>query len=178
MIIAVGSRNPVKIQAVKLGCTEKIGEVEITGIEAESGIPSQPRSDAETQTGAKNRAKNAFEAVRGAKLGVGLEGGVQETAEGLMNTVWACVYAPQAGYFCANGERFILSKSIAEPIRSGKEMGPVMDGLMKEHEIRKGRGMIGVVTRGYVDRTEAYAHLVKVVVGLWHGRDWEKTAKL
>jgi len=174
MKIAVGSANPVKIKAVELGCTEKLGVVEVIGVEVESGIASQPRSDEETRLGAQNRAKAALNLIEGAKLGIGLEGGVHESEEGMLNTVWACVYDPETGMFCANGERFILPKSIAEPIRQGKEMGPVLDELMQEHEIRKGRGMIGVVSRGYVNRTEAYTHLVKMAIGLWYGRDWEQ----
>jgi hypothetical protein len=38
-----------------------------------------------------------------------------------------------------------------------------------EQDVKKARGFIGVVTRGYLDRAEAYGHIAKMTIGLWYG---------
>jgi len=34
--------------------------------------------------------------------------------------------------------------------------------------------MIGVVTNNFVDRTEEYSAIIKMALGLWYGRTWQK----
>lgn len=194
MYIFVGSSNPVKINAIKLACAEKLPEVVIKGFEVASGIAAQPITDAETRTGAMNRAKAALEEglrIEGLGfsndtkafglnpkpcLGIGLEGGVFEQENGeLWNTVWICVIDQDGKTYESNGERFLLPESLASLIRSGKEMGRAMDELIGTSNIKHKQGMIGVITKDFISRTEMYAGLAKIAVGLWYGREWEKT---
>ena len=79
MKVAIGSKNPVKIEAVK----EAFGKVwpdqdfEFIGIEVPSGVPDQPMSDEESIKGATTRANNALDRLN-ADFGIGLEGGSAE----------------------------------------------------------------------------------------------------
>lgn len=174
MIIAVGSTNPSKIRAVKKAIKKSLGKVEIVSAEVESNVPAQPLSDPQTQLGAQNRAKNVILRFPQADLGIGLEGGVTEYNGGLWSTVWCCVCDKDGNMYCTNGARMRLPKSIALPIKDGEEMGPLMDKLAGKKHIRKGIGMIGVVTQKYVTRSEEYGHIAKHALGLWFGRNWEK----
>lgn len=184
MHIAVGSTNIVKINAVKIAVAHIWPDAVVTGFETESGVSEQPRSDLETKTGSMNRAiqaLNILEQTGGVdlfgkdnlRLGVGLEGGVDETADGLVNVVWCSVVDPEENIFSSSGARFVLPETIAKEIRGGKEMGPVMDFLMDDVDTKKKQGMIGTVTRGFYNRTDEYASIARLTIGLWYGRNWE-----
>ena len=44
-----------------------------------------------------------------------------------------------------------------------------------EADVRSKQGMVGVVTKNFVDRTEEYTGIIKMALGLWYGRDWKKS---
>ncbi len=195
MILAVGSTNPVKVNSAVVAASETWPEVRVKGFEVESGISEQPMSDDETRKGAQNRSqvvyKKMLEKLKTEKsdqkkevaqnknqlLGLGLEGGVFQREDGeLWSTVWVVVWDGQKLYE-ANGARFKVPDKIAKPILQGEEMGPVVSELFGGEDIKRKNGAIGVVTNNFVDRTEEYAAIVKLALGLWYGREWEKTIK-
>ncbi|HZZ98902.1 MAG TPA: inosine/xanthosine triphosphatase [Candidatus Saccharimonadia bacterium] len=176
MLVVIGSTNKTKILAVEQAFSA-IPLTKVKGVEVNTGVSEQPMSDEETQNGAENRARAALEKVPKADLAMGLEGGVQKTKRGLMNSVWCCLIDRDENVFFANGERFYIPNLIAEKILAGREMGPLLDELTGEKDIKKGRGFIGVVTKSYITRPEAYGNLAKLVVGLWYGKEWEKELK-
>src|SRR6185369_1024076 len=79
-------------------------------------------------------------------LGIGLEGGVDPTPDGLMNVVWCSVVDSEQRIVSSSGARFVLPRTIAQRIEMGEEMGPVMDHLIRDKDVKKKQGMIGVVT--------------------------------
>lgn len=185
MHIFVGSHNPVKINAVIGACSETWPDVIVEGFDVSSEVSEQPVGDLETKNGAINRAKttlaeglqkhevNGFIFPNDHVLGVGLEGGVFDDPEGQMwSTVWAVVVDKTGFMEFANGARFKVPDVVAKIIRAGGEMGPAISEVVGEAEIRKKQGMIGITTKGFVDRTEEYQALAKLAIGLWYGRDW------
>lgn len=184
MNIFVGSQNPVKVNAVVNAASESWSDVVVQGLDVPSGVSEQPRTDAQAKTGALNRAHAALEdglvqietsnPDRPDVLGIGLEGGVTEFEGELWNTVWAAVVDSDGNEFLANGARFRLPDSVAEQIEAGEEMGPLMARLAGEDNVRQKQGFIGIVTDRFVDRTEEYTAIVKLALGLWHGRHWER----
>jgi len=178
--IFVGSTNPVKINAVTTAASETWPDVTVTGIDVPSGIPEQPIGDEQTRQGAINRAQAVLAAGQKANqsdvtlLGVGLEGGVMDINGELFSTVWTTVIDEDGQLFEANGARFKVPEIVAEKILAGEEMGPIMSQLLGEADIRKKQGMIGVITSGFIDRTEEYSSIVKMALGLWYGRDWQQ----
>jgi inosine/xanthosine triphosphatase len=184
MYFFVGSTNPVKMNAVKVATTAVWPEQLVQGFEVPSGVHAQPFSDDETRQGAENRAKAAlteglkiFPDVKEA-LGVGLEGGVfKHGKDEVWSTVWGAVVDQHGQVFVANGMRMKVPDQIAELMLAGQEMGPVMEQLSGVSDVRKNQGMIGIVTNNFVNRTEEYAAIAKLAIGLWYGRNWEKTAR-
>lgn len=181
MKIFVGSTNPVKINAVVNAASETWPEVEVRGMKVKSGVDDQPMSDEETRKGAINRAKEAISAVLMENeknlevLGVGLEGGVfVDDQDEMWSTVWVAVVDKEENLFVANGARFKVPDLIANPIAQGEEMGPVVAKVVGQADVRSKQGMIGVVTDGFIDRTEEYQGIVKMALGLWYGRNWHK----
>jgi inosine/xanthosine triphosphatase len=181
MILAVGSTNVVKVNAVKHAVLHMWPEAQIEGFETDSGVGVQPRSDHETYVGSRNRAYLALQEMRGKSgnnaeiLGVGLEGGVDETEDGLMNVVWCSVVDQNGNFYSSSGARFILDDEIASRIIAGEEMGPVMDSLVNETDTKMKGGMIATVTENFFNRTEEYASIARLTIGLWYGRNWRES---
>ena len=76
MKVAVGSTNPIKIQAVMEAFQETFDEVEVMGIQVESHVSHQPFRE-EVLEGSVNRAEGALQRS-GADFGVGVEGGIMQ----------------------------------------------------------------------------------------------------
>ncbi len=185
--IFVGSTNPVKINAVIQAVTKHWPDMAVTGFEADSRIPAQPIGDDQTRLGARNRARHALELGLATTpdgpsstklyLGVGLEGGVVEYDGRLWSTVWGCVtdsmtdhHQANQRFFESNGARFVLPEKIAQALHQGEELGPLMSQLHDGADIKRTSGAIGVLTDNFVDRTEEYTAIIKLAIGLWHGR--------
>ena len=180
MKFIVASSNPVKINSVSLATGDKFPGVLIQGLEVESGVSAQPMSDEETKLGATNRAlsvrnlaiKNKLILPKEEALCVGLEGGVFHPAFARKNELWCTVWAvalDQNGqqYF-SNGARFPLPEFLSKMLLAGEEMGPALGEYVKDPDLRKKEGMIGYLTNHFTNRTDEYASIVKVAVGLWY----------
>jgi len=153
MIIAVGSTNPTKINAVKRVVERLLGEAKVVSVKSPSGVHEMPSSSDECITGAKNRANHALES--GADYGVGIEGGFDETNHGMFLNAWAAVTnGDQTGIGCTC--RILLPEHVAEELRKGRELGPVMDELTGQKDVKKHQGTSGVLTMGHVNRSESY----------------------
>ncbi len=176
----VGSTNPIKIAAVQQALHEKFSDAVVKGFDVESGVSAQPMSDDETKRGAENRALRALEKglqeKKGvsAMLGVGLEGGVFEAPDGMWSTVWVAVVDQDKNFYYANGARIKIDEVIANKIRLGEELGPLIQELTGITDVRQKEGMFGVVTQRFVNRTEEYAAIAKMAIGTWYGREWKQ----
>jgi inosine/xanthosine triphosphatase len=186
MTIFVGSENPVKLKAVETAVLSRWPEAHIQGFEVESGVNSQPYSDQETREGSENRARNALQlglslskdTAKDPVIGIGLEGGVFEFGDEMWSTVWISVIdAKTQQIFSANGARFCLPNWLAEKIREGEDMGPVMMKMVGRPDVNKQEGMIGVITGGVVTRAEEYGSIAKLAIGLWYGQHQLKFSK-
>jgi inosine/xanthosine triphosphatase len=161
MKIIIGSNNPAKIEAVKHAFK---GNYDFLSVNAFSGVSEMPFSDEETIKGAINRAENALKIGYG-DIGIGLEGGVQETSYGLLLCNWGALASNEHSPIIAGGARILLPEEIAIRLRNGEELGPIMDEYTKKQNIRKKEGAVGIFTNGKIDRVEMFTHLTKLLVG-------------
>lgn len=171
MRVLVGSTNPVKIEAVREAFIKYYPECEVVGVEVESGVAGQPMSEEETIRGAKNRARVALEV--GGDYGVGLEGGVTEIDGKMFECAWVVVRSRVGVDGLGGGLYFELPPKVAEEIRNGGELGPIMAKVMK-YDVKRTNGAIGVLTKDRLDRKSAYVQivlsaLVKFVSEEWYG---------
>lgn len=162
MKVAVGSKNPAKISAVEEAFKEF--PYEIIAVDAESGVSDQPMSDEETIKGAINRAIQAAE-QGSADIGIGLEGGVQQTPFGLMLCNWGALAVKGMEPIIAGGARIPLPMEIAQRLLAGEELGPVMDDYAKKQNVRKNEGAVGILTNGQINRSEMFTHVMQLLVG-------------
>lgn len=164
-IIAVGSKNPVKVNAARTGIGDLLGvELEVRGIEAASGVAAQPMGDDETRLGAVNRARNALAAIAGAEFGVGLEGGVVEIGNAMYCCAWCAIVSRNGRTGWASTGRCELPPPVAELIRGGMELGAADDAVFGRTNSKQGEGAVGLLTRGRIDRAAFYAPAVTMAL--------------
>jgi inosine/xanthosine triphosphatase len=163
MNVAVGSTNPVKIDAVER--TLERYAPSVTTAAVDSGVSEQPRSVVETVTGAETRARRALEAT-GADYGIGLEGGVArlEGVPGLHLIMWAAATDGDR-IERGSGPTLRLPDRIATRVDAGEELGPVMDKTFGREGIAESDGAAGVLTGGLTDRTQALGEAVACSAG-------------
>jgi len=161
MHVAIGSANPVKAAAVE----RVVPGVRTTALAVDSGVPEQPWGREETVRGARNRATAALSET-GADYGVGIEGGVAERSVpgGVWLVMWAAVTDGTDTHLGA-GPSIRLPETVAERLRDGEELGPVLDDELGRDELGKQEGAIGVYTAGRVGRTDALTDAVAGAFG-------------
>lgn len=162
MKIGIGSENPAKIEAVRPFLTY-FKNAELVSYSSDSLVSAQPFSDEETKEGAINRAKDCVK--QGAEIGLGLEGGVMEMADGMYLCNWGAVADQEGNVFSAAGARILLPNEVVEGLKQGKELGTLMAELTKDPEIRKKDGAIGVFTSGMLSRSEMFLHISNILLG-------------
>lgn len=165
MKIIIGSKNPAKIAAVKNAFHDQV--TEFVSLDISSGVSEQPFSDDETIKGAINRAVGALKMGNG-DIGIGLEGGVQESEHGLLICNWGALASKNRQPIIAGGARFLLPLEIANRLRAGEELGPVMDDYVKKENVRKSEGAVGIFSNGMVNRSEMFSHIMNLLVGRFH----------
>lgn len=158
-LVAVGSKNPVKVGAGRNVMERLFPGIAVQGIEVPSGVPVQPIGEEETAQGAINRARAAREALD-ADFGVGLEGGVAFKGHACW-MVQYCAVADRTGRVSvAPGVQFLLPPSIGRQVRAGAEVGPLFDAVAGVANIKQKTGVIGFLTNGLVLREDMYTHMV------------------
>ncbi len=163
MEIAVGSTNPVKIEAVER--TLERYEPTVAAVDVDSGVSEQPRSIEETVRGAENRARRAL-AATDADYGVGLEGGVArlEGVPGLSLIMWGATTDGDR-LERGGGPTLRLPDDVADRVEDGAELGPVMDDRLGTEGVAESEGAAGVLTAGLTDRTQALSEAVACSFG-------------
>ncbi|KAF5078614.1 inosine/xanthosine triphosphatase [Methanobacterium aggregans] len=152
MKVAVGSRNPVKIRATENVLKNFYKDIQVYGVDVDSGVPSQPLGLDQTIKGAVNRAKNAHS--RDVDLSVGIESGLMETPSsitGYIDLQWCAIF---------DGNRVTLGVSsgfeyppgVIEEVLKGREVGDVMDEVTGISNLGEKTGAVSHLTHGLLDR--------------------------
>jgi len=165
--IVVGSLNPVKIAAVRAVIERLRPDAMVRGMAVASGVADQPWGDDETQRGALARARAALVAAD-ADMAIGLEGGVVELPDGSMRTcAWAAA-VDRRGLEGIGGSLAVpLPEIVSARLRAGEELGDAMDAVVAVVGTKHGRGAVGILTAGLIDRQRAYEPLVAYALAPW-----------
>jgi len=205
--IAVGTKNPCKISAVRACFSEyfppSTHEIIIVPKDVPSGVRDQPFGDEETKLGAMNRARAAYESGD-FEFGVGLEGGIeiiQRSGVGSSPTstssdqedLWCMAFMCVIGSTsepCTSGrhpestfqpslleeqekELRGIAKTAAFPlprkishlvIHEKMELGHADDQVFGRVNSKEGDGTVGMLTNGFISRTEYYDHTLKLAL--------------
>ena len=167
--IAVGSKNPVKLAAVRQAFFRAFPDRPLVcvGHDVPSGVPDQPWGRDDTQSGARQRACGALRAETGADYAVGIEGGVVDVFDGLRSVAYVAIRRGRdLRISVEHTASFKLPPRVERLVRGrepghGKlELGAACDLVFNETNSKQRGGTVGAVTRGLLDRTAYYEHAV------------------
>jgi len=127
MIIKVGTKNKIKVQAVReIAAEYALGlSTAVIGIDVLSGVADQPKTLHETSQGAVNRAKAAFS---GCELSVGIESGLMKapfTRSGYLNFTVAVIYDGK-DLHVGHSTGFDLPPAMLKGLGEGEEVDKVV----------------------------------------------------
>lgn len=170
--VAIGSTNPVKLAAAQAVIARIDSSIVVRAIATPSGVAAQPWGDEETQRGAENRARAARESAD-ADLGIGIEGGVVEQADGLVRTcAWAVIIDRHGQRGLGGSLAMLLPAIVVERLRAGEELGHAIDVVAQTAGTGRGQGVVGIFTASLIDRQRAYEPLVTYALAPWLASDY------
>ncbi len=157
MKVAVGSTNPVKLEAVKMAfkAVWPDKKFEFEAIAVESGVPDQPMSSVEAIKGARTRAKNVLKKLK-ADFGVGLEGGAQQIGKDWFDCGWIVVVDKEGREGIGSSILMLVPKKMMKLIKKGVELGTADDILFGRKNSKQANGFFGIMTNDAITRSTGY----------------------
>lgn len=169
--ICVGSLNPTKINATRLGFSKYFKKIRVFQIKSNSKVPNQPIGMDLIVEGAINRSKSALSyLIREIKaekniFGVGIEAGlvkVPRTLTGYMDFQFCAIIDENNRISLGSGIGFEYPPFVIKEILSdkSKEIGDIMGKLANNMNLKKEVGAIGVLSKNVISRTEILTQAV------------------
>ncbi|MFT4786585.1 MAG: inosine/xanthosine triphosphatase [Cyclobacteriaceae bacterium] len=161
MKVIVASKNPVKIKCTEIGFGKMFPNetVEVEGTNIPSGVADQPMTNKETLQGAQNRAANAKIEVVDADFWIGIEGGIEETPDGMEAFAWVVILSSdKKGQ--SRTSTFYLPPEVRDLVLNGIELGHANDQVFAKTNSKQKGGAVGSLTNGLLGRTEYYVQAV------------------
>lgn len=145
-----------KVQAVEEALRDfsEFASAKVASFEVDSGIHKQPKSMEQTVQGAMNRARNAF---KDCDLSVGLESGlikVPNTKSGYMDIAMCAIYDGK-NFHLGGSSVFEYPKSMIDLVFDKDydiSQAAKAVGFSHDEKIGQREGMIGLLTKGKLDR--------------------------
>lgn len=161
MIIAIGSTNKAKVEAVKEAIQnyQNLAKKRIFSFSTASDVSPQPLSLEETIRGSKNRAIKAFAVCESCAYSFGIESGLMEapgTQTGFLN-VCACTIFDGVESYLGLSCGFEVPPKILQFVLEQKmdlTQACLQAGITKNSEIGSTEGLVGILTNGQIDRKE------------------------
>ena len=163
--VAIGSKNPVKLQATEDAFRAMFADetFEFIEVDVNSGVSDQPMNDSETLQGARNRAHAAIKLTK-ADYGVGIEGGQSQLDDRWFTNNAAAVVSSEGQEGVSFGPRIMTPKESLEHVLKGKDLSKAIASSHGVKDIGKKEGLIGMLTKGRI--TRASASRDAVILGL------------
>ncbi len=170
IVVAVGSTRKPKLGAVR-DAIASIGnllapntEIEIVGVEVESGVSHTPISREELMQGARQRAgavaKLAVTNHEPWNFFIGVEGGFDVIPENGARRVflesWAYVSDGVSGFFGRSGSIEVPEAVAEEVVDRGVELSVAIDRFAGEVGIRDAQGAWGVLSGNLITRQDSF----------------------
>jgi inosine/xanthosine triphosphatase len=170
LTIAVGSARKPKIGAVRDAVDgmkvllPSATDIEIVGVEVESGVNHTPLSCEESMRGARQRAESLYiianDEGKNWNYFVGLEGGLDSVLENGERRIflesWAYVTDGTRGHFGRSGAVELPDALAEEVFVRGTELSVAIDKFAGGAGIRDEQGAWGVLSANQITRQEAF----------------------
>lgn len=162
MIVAVGSTNRVKIEAVAQGLEGEA--ITLISHPAASQVRDQPISDEETLQGAINRAKDCLSKTQ-AIVAFGLEGGIVFMNDHVYLCHWGALVDRNDNLLFSNSPLLRLPDEYREGLLNGQDLDAIMANHTGIANIGKKEGAMGYFTQNRLTRSQVLAQTVKILFG-------------
>ena len=161
MIIAVGTTNIVKLQAVEevVKSYLLLANAKVHSFSVPSEISEQPLSLEEIISGAKNRAKNAFAACGSCNYSFGIESGLFEaigTQTGYLEACICCIYDGVNSHIGMSCGFEIPPHILTLVVDKKRDLAAACyeSGVTTNSKLGSAEGLIGILSKGRIDRKE------------------------
>lgn len=150
LIVNVGSKNKIKIWAVRDVFLKLFGKVEVHGISVPSNVPEQPR-DAQAIEGATNRARSS---LGDADFGIGIESGVvwNEESNSSLCVQFCAVIDKLEKVTLGHSAGFMLPAGIRGKLAEGSDLAEAL-GVLAGAQIEESKGAIGYLSDDLIARS-------------------------
>jgi inosine/xanthosine triphosphatase len=171
LIVAVGSKNPAKLNGVRRAFSRYYRRVELRPVDSSSVARAQPKGLEEMSQGAAARAKFAL-STAGGKFGVGVEAGIF-TIDGIYFDNQVAAIADSSGKVSfGHSAGYMLPRDDMEKLfREGKELERWAEDVSGIKEVGDKGGLIRYLTKGRMNRAELTEQCVVTALIPWHHRD-------
>lgn len=132
MKIVLGTKSKYKKAFLQKKLKDKFENFTIIQTDVNSGVSEQPLTQAETITGATNRAFAAFGKVKNADLSFGMEGGMQVVNSHFYYFTVVCLYDGDKSYLGLS-DSIPLPKEVSELVYKGGYVGHTIRDYLKKH---------------------------------------------
>ncbi|MDA4128518.1 MAG: inosine/xanthosine triphosphatase [Thaumarchaeota archaeon] len=169
MIVAVGTRNPAKIEGVRRVFAEFFKEVDVQGVDARGVTRTQPIGLEQITEGALIRARFALSKIKG-KYGVGIEAGIFSLGKdvGYLDHQQAVIMRPNGRFSVGHSSGFMLpAKMVQRMLKEGNELEHYAVEMTGISEVGDKEGIVYHLTRGTVNRTDLTEQCVRTALVPW-----------
>ena len=156
--VLVGSKNPIKIDAITDAFHNYFPEVNVAGVEVSSGVPDQPFDD-DTFIGAENRAQalfNQFSPGSEVDYFAGIEGGIIKVYNAWYALGCICLMNKQGQKSFGTSALFQLPAEWITRLKLGSELGHLIDEVSGDTNSKQKNGAVGYLTRNVLTRKDIY----------------------
>jgi inosine/xanthosine triphosphatase len=171
MIVAVGTKNPAKIEGVRKAFARFFPDTELRTMDTASLVRAQPVGFEQIREGAVIRAKYALSNF-GGDLGIGVEAGIFNMGGYYFDHQQAAIVDTLGKTSLGHSAGFILPTAAVEKmIRNGGELEQYAVDLTGIEDIGEKGGIINFLTKGAISRTQLTEQCVITALIPWLHKD-------
>jgi inosine/xanthosine triphosphatase len=171
LIIAVGTKNPAKLEGVRLAFTKYFPQATIKAVDSSSVTRSQPLGLEQMSEGAISRARFALSRL-GGDFGVGVEAGIFRMGGAYFDHQQAAIVDASGKLSLGHSAGYPLpTKAVEAMIKAGKELERYAESLSGVDEIGDKGGLVHHLTKGAITRTDLTEQCVVMALIPWLHKD-------
>jgi len=167
MIIAVGSKNPAKLEGVRRAFSGYFPQIEIRQVDSSSIARAQPLGLDQMVEGAIARAKFALSKA-GGDYGVGVEAGIFRVGSVYFDHQQAAIADAIGKVSLGHSAGYMLPKGAVEKmLGEGKELEQLAEGLTGVLGVGDKGGLVHYLTKGKMTRADLTEQCVMMALAPW-----------
>jgi inosine/xanthosine triphosphatase len=171
LIIAVGTKNPAKVEGIRRAFAKYFPGATIRTIDSASIARAQPLGLDQMMQGAISRAKFALSKL-GGDFGVGVEAGIFQMGDGYFDHQQAAIVDASGKVSLGHSAGYPLpTKAVEAMIKTGEELERYAESLSGIGEIGDKGGLVHHLTKGVMTRADLTEQCVMMALIPWLHKD-------